>query len=195
MSNYPDLVRALQQRRTVVHAPCIRLDFASETRWLWPGVGPLRTANPGGAGTVTWQGVGALGRISDVERMLVPTGGGPILTLSGVDPSLVARTLAASSEVKGRPVRIFEQYFDPDTLARVDQPVAIYSGLMDRMKIKIDGPSTRTITLTTVTLLYRRRRPACAYLSDADQRALYAGDYGASEIPALQQRTLQWPNY
>ena len=186
MSRYPALVAAIQQQRSLRMAHLVRLDFASQTMWLWDGVGALATAD----GQV-WQGVGQLGQISDVDRALVAAAS-PTLTLSGVDPALIAKTLAASAETKGRPARIFEQYFDSETLQLVDVPLALYTGLMDRMTISATGPATRSITVSLVTLLYNRRRPAYAYLSDRSQQTLHPGDLGCSQIP---QADPKWPNY
>lgn len=198
MGQYPDLVRALQAQRSLFKAECVRLDFKSQTMWVWNGPGPLVTVTPGGGGNTTWDGLGKLGSIGDIDRSLVPGGGGPSLMLSGVDPTNIATALASVDEVKGRPCRIFEQYFDNETLALVDQPVAIYAGYMDRMLISDDGPNSSTVTVKLVTLLYRRRRPAFARLSDIDQRSLYptpTPDKGASQIPSLVSASPSWPNY
>jgi hypothetical protein len=187
MSGYPDLVRAIQQRQQLFVALLVQLGFTSGTMYVWTGPGPLKDAN----GQV-WQGVGNLGTVSDLERALVSSQT-PTLTLSGIDPEIAARALAASHEVKGQPCIIFEQYFD-ENLAPVDKPIAIWNGLMDRAKITSDV-SASTITVSTVTLLYRRRRPALAYLSDATQQSRYPGDFGCSEISRLVQATENWPTY
>lgn len=194
MSRYPALVQALQQGRSLVMATLVRLDFASDTSRIWDGAGPLRATDPVEGSDQIWDGIGRLAQISDIDRALVSTSGAPKLTLSGVDPLLISKTLAARTEVKGRPCRIFEQYFDAETLARVDVPVVLYSGLMDRIQIAVDGDKA-TITLSLVTLLYNRRRPAYAYLSAVSQRVLSPGDAGADEISALVQRDPAWPTY
>lgn len=190
MGGYPDLVRAIQQQRQLFVALLVRLEFTSGTMFVWTGFGPLQDAN----GQV-WQGLGQIGQVSDLDRALVSSAT-PTLSLSGVDPVLAARALSASQEVKGRPVKIFEQYFDQvgGDLTKVDQPVTLWNGLMDRAKIATDASSS-VITVNTVTLLYRRRRPALAYLSDATQQSLYPGDTGCSEIARLVQATENWPNY
>jgi len=188
MPRMPETVAALQRGAVVRAARLVRLDFASAPRFLHQGVGPLRTAD----GTV-WSGIGELGQISDIEQAVVPSDGAPSLTLSGVDPGLIAATLAASSEVKGRPARIFDQHYD-EGWNLLDAPRAMYVGLMDRMVITDNG-TTATIAVSLLTLLYRRRRPAFAYLNHASQSKLYPGDQGARELAALVQRTRPWPNY
>lgn len=188
MPRLPATLAALQEARTVRMARLVRLDFTSGSQFLHQGCGPLRTAD----GQV-WQGIGQLGQISDIDRAVVPTGGAPTLTLSGVDPGLIAKTFQASSEVKGRPASIFDQHFNDD-LGLLDAPMAICSGLMDRMVISDQG-DTATITVSLVTLLHNRRRPAFAYLNAASQRRLFPGDGGADQIPRLAADTQRWPLY
>lgn len=192
MPRMPETLAALQRAQVVRVARLVQLDFASETKLLHQGAGPLRTAD----GRV-WSGVGELGQISDIDRAVVPTGGSPTLTLSGVDPSLIAKTLAASAEVKARPIRIFDQHYvdTPDRgMILTDAPLAIYAGLMDNISI-VDQGATATITLTTVTLLYNRRRPAFGYLNATSQRRLHPGDGGCDQIPRLTQATEKFPSY
>jgi hypothetical protein len=153
----PATIAALQQGLTIRTERLVALDFASGSKFLHRGFGPIRTAD----GTV-WEGIGTLGQISDIDRSLVPSNGGPTLTLSGVDRTLIANTITTANEVKGRPVRVFDQHFDPDWRL-LDAPLAVYTGLMDRISIQDDG-KTATITVSTVTLLYNRRRPAFGYL-------------------------------
>lgn len=188
MPRMPATIAALQQAQVVRVMRLVRLDFASETIRVHQGAGPLRTAD----GAV-WSGIGQLGTISDIERAVVPSNGGPSLTLSGVDPGLIAKTMAASDEVKGRPVAIFDQHFNDD-LGLLDAPLAIWVGLMDRMSIQDDG-DTAAITVSTVTLLYNRRRPAFGYLNAASQRRLYPNDGGADQLSRLVQATERWPAY
>lgn len=187
MPRMPETLAALQRGATVHVARLVRLDFASETARVHQGFGPLRTAD----GQI-WSGLGELGQISDIDRAVTPGGGAPTLSLSGVDPGLIAKTLAASAEVKGRPAIILDQHYD-ENWTLLDAPFAVYSGLMDRMTIQDQG-DTATISVSLVTLLYNRRRPAFGYLNDASQRRLHPGDTGLRDIASLVQRTRPWPN-
>lgn len=186
MPRMPETLAALQRQGTVRVARLVELSFASETKRVHQGFGPLRTAD----GRI-WSGIGELGQISDIDRAVTPGGGAPTLSLSGVDPDLIAKTLEASDEVKGRPAKIFEQHFD-ENLQLLDAPFAVYVGLMDRMTIQDQGGSA-TITISLVTPLYNRRRPAFGYLNDASQRRLHPGDNGLRDIASLVQRSRPWP--
>lgn len=199
MAAYSDLVRQIQQGRAVKRGILARLDFASGTERYWLGFGDLATldpfaSNPATADRIVWKGLGHLGSVSDIDRGLTtptPT----TLALSGVDQTLAACAIAANTEVKGRPARVFEQYFDLETSQVVDIPVILASGVMDRTQIIITGPTTCTISVQMTSLLFRRRRPAQAYLSDATQQMLHPGDNGARSIPLLTQKTANWPVY
>lgn len=185
---YSALIAAIQAGRSLMMEYLVELQFTSGTMNVWTGVGPFRDLNG-----LLWQGIGQLGSISDFDRNLV-SGQTPTLSLSGVDPTIAAKALAASSEIKGNWFRIYEQYFDLNTLAPVDKPAARYAGIMDRATMTSTA-SEATIKITTTTLLYRRRRVALAYLSDGTQQTLYPGDRGCSEIARLVQATEIWPGY
>lgn len=184
----PATVAALQRGETIRVARLVHLDFAAAPAFLHQGVGPLRTAD----GQV-WDGIGRLGQISEIDRAVVAGGGAPTLTLSGVDTGLIAATLAASEQVKGRWARILDQHYDADWNL-IDLPVAVYVGVMDRMTLADDG-ATATVTVSLVTPLYRRRRAAFAYLNQASQTRRSPSDRGLGQIPALLSKTLTWPNY
>lgn len=193
MPRMPATLAALQRGEIVRAARLVQLDFTSQTMRLHQGFGPIVTQDPDSptGPLVTWDGLGQLGKISDIDRSLVPGGGAPSLSLSGVDPGLVDKTLAAASEVKGQPCRIFEQMYAEDW-SRLDAPFAVYSGMMDDMVLDVKG-NTATITVTLLTLLYNRRRPAYGFLNDASQKRLHPGDTGAADIPALVARNRIWP--
>jgi hypothetical protein len=187
MPAYSALIQAVQARRGLFRTILVRLEFASETMQVWLGQGPLRTLD--GA---YWQGIGQIGKISEIDRQLVSSST-PTLSLSGVDTDVLAKALASESEVKGRSVSIFEQYFDDDH-SLVDNPLPLWVGIMDQMRITTDA-TTSTVAVTTAGLAYNRRRPSYAYLNDASQRRLYPGDRGCSELARLVQSTENWPAY
>lgn len=184
---YSAIIQAIQQRRSVFQAYLVKLEMKSQTLYLWMGYGPFKDLN-----NQVWQGLGQLGSISDFDRDVV-SGQTPTLVLSGVDPVLAVAALGDGAEFKGRWVTIFDQYFD-ENLAPLETPKAVFTGLMDRATTQIDSEKA-TISVNTLTALYRRRRPALAYLSDATQRVRFPADAGFSEIGRLVQATEIWPGY
>lgn len=189
MPRMPETIAALQRGTKVIAARLVRLEFASETKLLHQGFGKIRTADG-----LIWEGVGKLGQISDIDRSVVPKSGVPVtLTLSGVDPDLIAKSLAAPEQVKGKPCKIFDQHFDED-YRLLDAPQPVVTALMDRMLIQDNGLSAN-ITVSTLTLLYNRRRPAYGYLNAASQRKRFPGDGGADQISRLMNSTAKWPEY
>jgi hypothetical protein len=184
---YSAIIQAIQQKRSVYQAYLVKMEMKSQTFYLWMGYGPFRDST----GQV-WQGMGQLASISDFDREVV-SGQTPTLVLSGVDLQLASAALKSSAEIKGRWVTIFDQYFD-ENLAPLETPKAVFAGLMDRATVTVTADKA-SISVSTLTALYRRRRPALAYLSDATQRVLYPNDSGLSEIGRLVQATEIWPGY
>lgn len=172
--------------RTVRLAWLVRLGFASGEMRVWLGFGSLV------AGSETWSGLGEFAGISGLE---VPLGGtAPVttLTLSGVDPDLKGKVREASAEAKGRPVRIYMQFFD-DELQTLDAPYAVLTGVMDQLSVSAPSAETRTIEMTVEWLFTRRAIPPFGMLSNRDQQARYPGDRGLEYVTAMQNKTTNWP--
>jgi hypothetical protein len=188
MSFFSETAAAVLADRTVRLAPLVLTDFTSQAMRFWLGRGGLD------AGGQSWSGLGELGSISGLE---IPLGGtAPVTTLglSGVKPELVAKALDAASEVKGRPAVIYLQFFD-SAWQVLDSPYAILSGQMDRMSVSATGPLTRTVEVSVEWLFTRRAIPPYGFLSDRDQRGLYAGDRGLEQMAAMQNKTAVWPAF
>ena len=162
-------------------------DFRTTPMRLWPGFGVLHT-NDGH----DWSGLGELGQIGDLESAIA--GGAPqtTFTLSGVDTNLIADAMNQSSEVKGRDVTVYMQFFDADFQC-LDNPYAIWTGLMDVMSVKQTGPATCSVELTAESLFARRALPPLGMLTDRDQRRFYPDDSGLSQIALMPHKTVTWP--
>ena len=146
------------------------------------------------AGGQDWHALGKLGSVSAIEVPMNGTAPIVTLTLSGVDPELVPKALNSSDEVKGRPVMIYVQFKESE-FQNLDSPYALFSGTMDQMSIAGTGVETRTIEVTVEWLFTRRAIPPFAYLSDRDQKSLFAGDRGLEFMAAMQSKTIEWPVY
>lgn len=186
MGYFNETVAAHLAGSTVRASFLVHLDFLTDPQRLWNGHGELF------AGGETWSGLGELGSISGIESAL--GGAAPVVTfgLSGVAPEIVAASLASSDEVKGRDATIFLQFFD-EASQTLDDPYALWAGTMDLMRVKAEGPTSRTIELTAETLFTRRAVPPWGYLSDRDQQRLFPGDRGLEEVAAMASKSVEWP--
>jgi hypothetical protein len=162
-------------------------DFATTPMRLWQGFGPLHT-NDGH----DWQGIGQLGQIGDMESAIGGSAPQVTFTLSGVDPDIISDTVNASDEVKGRDVTVYMQFFDSDFQC-LDNPYAVWAGLMDVMRIRQTGPTQCSIELSAETIFARRSLPPLGNLSDREQQRFFPGDTGCAAIPMMVQKTVIWP--
>jgi hypothetical protein len=74
----------------------------------------------------------------------------------------------ASARVKDRRCTVHVQFFDAASQP-LDNPFAVWSGLMDQMTYSGQGPTQRAISLTAESLWTNRRRPAFGLYTDRDQ--------------------------
>lgn len=166
----------------------VRLGFTSGEMRVWLGNGLLS------AGSEIWSGLGELGSISGLESPMGGTAPVTTLGLSGVSSSLIGKARDASAEAKGRPARIYLQFFDEEWQA-LDAPYAVMSGVMDQMSIQATGPDLRTVEMTVEWLFTRRAVPPFGFLSDRDQKSLHPGDRGLEYIATMQNKTTEWPQF
>lgn len=188
MSAFSDTAAAALAGRTVRVAQLVLLDFATDPQRLWLGHGLLN------AGGHQWSGLGELGSISGIENPMGGTAPVTTLGLSGVEPVHVEKALNASSEVKGRPAIVYLQFFD-ELWQTLDDPYAIMTGTMDRISIAASGTETRTVEVTVEWLFTRRAIPPFGMLSDRDQKSLYPGDRGLEQMAAMQNKSVEWPQF
>src|SRR5882757_1651503 len=99
------------QAPVVTSAWLMKLDFASETKWIWTGFGPLTV------GAQTYEGIGTLVSVSGVESIPGTSAHPIIVTLSGLDPDIIAFS-QDEDEYKNRDFVIWQCVFDEN-----EQPV------------------------------------------------------------------------
>lgn len=182
-------VAAALAGRTVRRERLVRFDFKSESLRLWEGGhGTLRTADG-----QMWAGAGQLGQIGDIESSIGGTAPSVEFSLSGVDPTVLAKALSASDEVKGRLVEVYLQHFNEDW-SPLDGLYQTFSGIMDRMPVSAPpGSPTRTIKLVAETIWTQRGFAPFSFISDRDQKRLYPGDRGCEQVAAMASKSIQWP--
>jgi hypothetical protein len=186
MGFFNSTIAAAASGKTVRVAPLVKFDFLSSSRSVWPGYGSIS------AGAQTWEGIGSFGSMSEIDAPIGGSAPDMTFTLSGVDAGFVTLSLGDPNEIKGRPVRVYLQFFNEDW-ATLDDPIAIYLGTMDVMRVKSDGPTKRIIEVTAETLFIGRGMSRWAYWSDRDQNRRFAGDRGLEFISTMTNKTTLWP--
>lgn len=190
MAKFPEVLAREAAKKSLDATLLVFMDFRDTPRRWWMGFGPMA------AGGHSWVGMGRLIQIEGLETAVGMTAPATTFTLSGVDPEIVALVRGSSERVKGRRVRVFLQFFAPpetglQAWTPLDQPISIWSGIMDQLRYSGEGPTSRTVTLTAESLWTNRNRPAYGRLTDGDQRARHPGDRGLEEIAGLATKTIR----
>jgi hypothetical protein len=183
---FPDTIAEILAGREVRCDFLVFFDFATTPMRLWQGFGTLLTLDAN-----EWQGIGQLGRISDLESSIGGTSPSASFTLSGVDSGLVADSLSAENEIFGQNVDVFIQYFN-SSWACLDEPYAVWSGIMDKVRIK-QGPDSCEIEVSAETIFARRALPPLGNLTHLEQQMFFPGDRGLSYIPQLLSKVAIFP--
>ena len=161
----------------------VELDFASGPIRAWTGLGPLDWAG------VTYEGMGTIGAVSDIEETAELRAVRITLTLSPVPQEVVDIALAEQS-FRLRPARLWGALLDAEG-AFVADPFPLWAGLMDTMQV-VDGAEPR-ISLTCESRLVDLERAEVRRYTDADQQAEYPGDRFFEFVPALQEAEIRLP--
>lgn len=193
MGFFPQTIEAKLAGREVAASLLCFMDFKETPRRWWMGFGDLL------AGGQTWQGTGEMIQIEGLEQALGTNAPRTTFTLSGVDSTIITLARQSSARVKDRACQVYIQFFeiapggDEMPWAPLDQPYAIWSGIMDQMSYGAEGPSQRRVILTAESIWTGRRRPAYGFLTDRDQNARFSGDRGLEQVVNLVQKTIRWP--
>lgn len=159
------------------------LQFVSGTLYLHDGDG---TYTWGGH---EWLGLGELGGISEIDESSDLGVRGFTLTLSGVQPALLA-TAMDRTDYKGRPVVLYVGVLDEDAQL-VATPKVLARGTMDVASIERNAKSG-TIHLRCERESIRLLRKITARFSDQDHQLRFPGDKIFSLAAGLQNKDVTW---
>lgn len=162
----------------------VELDFASGPFRAWTGLGQLHWAGK------VFEGVGAIGAVSEVEETVELRAVRLTLALSPVPQEVVDIALAERS-FRLRPARLWGALLDQHG-AFVADPFPLWAGLMDTMEVT-DGAEPRVTLACESRLVDLERAEVCRY-TDADQQAEYPGDRFFEFVPALQEAEIKLPS-
>lgn len=186
MPAFSATVAAMLAGQVVRFAVLLFADFKTEPVRYWLGHGDLS------AGGYVWKGAGQVISMTGLEEAIGGIAPQATFTLSGVDPSLLNDALHASDEVKDRDIVVYLQFFDENG-QNLDQPYALYSGIMDVMSVRYSGPTSASISVTAERLFARRGAPFWGNLADRDQQRLFPGDRGLDRIAQIPSKVATWP--
>jgi hypothetical protein len=189
MPFFSDTIAAALGGSTVRASLLAFLDFAGDPRRVWGGFGVLKTTDSN-----EWSGLGEFGTVSGLDASIGTSASPMKLTLSGVDPDMVAKAANSAADVKGRTAAIYLQFFDPHWQP-LDMPYALRTGAMDVMTHEATGADTRTITLAVEGRWTARRRPISGLYADRDQEARFPGDLGLVQVATLVNKAIRWPTF
>jgi hypothetical protein len=175
------MLTALQA--SILHpAILVQLNFVTGTVYVWSGTGPMVWNGQ------TYVGVGTFGGISVIEEGATIEAKGVTLTLSGIDPAMLADAL---QEIQiGLPVSVFLALFDSSG-ALIADPLTSWSGRMDQPEFLISGGEA-VISLKCENRLMDMNVAVDRRLTLQDAQMSNPGDLGLQFVPSLQEVTLYW---
>jgi hypothetical protein len=189
MGFFNETIAAFNRGEIIRRARLVELDFTFGTRRLWEGHGTIVTQD----GT-EWYGAGELGSIGDIESQSGTAATQVTLTLSGIQPKLIAAAKDQSTYYE-RDATIYCQHFD-ENWNPLDRSWSTYQGSMYSLDIATNRDETRddrTINLILEGLWTKRGFSNFAYYSDREQKRFSPDDRGAEFISQMQAHTITWP--
>ena len=163
-------------------AVLVHMDFKDSPKRWWTGFGDLEVNGH------LWQGLGDLITISPISSSYQVSAKQVTFEVAAT-PEMLALALAAKDRVRDRSVTVYLQLFameDAEGAERgqpIGSPMALYSGMMQRMPWSASGSDQRSIRVECEGVFFRRNMPPRGRWTDADQKARYPGDRGFERLP------------
>lgn len=180
----PETVREMAAGRAVAVARLFRFEFRSSTQRFWDGLNYIT------AGGQQWQGAGKLISVSGLEWAEGLGASQATFQLAGTTPELILAARNSKTEVKGRPCAVFLQFLS-DRYVPLDQPVAVWAGIMDRIVFR-GNVKQQVLSMNAETVFAERVRSPNGLLTDSDQQVRFPGDRGLEFPPSLINKTENW---
>lgn len=158
------------------------LTFMDNTYHFWCGMGSLVV------NATTYIGVGTLGKVSTMGEGTSVEAKGITLTLSGIDPTLLAESMA---EINLATRAVVSLAFLQSTGVLVGVPQILFSGIMDGPVIDMDT-TTASISIDVENKLVDMNRARGGRLTDQDQKSRYPLDQGLGWVSYQADRNIIW---
>jgi len=166
--------------------PVMMVDLLFDTPnelYYWTGVGDLDFNGN------TYEGVGQLLTITDIQETALLKAAGITLQLNGVYSDIIS--LALDEDYSERIATVYFGAFD-STKTLISTSFQAFSGRMDVMTIESDG-QVAVITLTVENRLVDLERPKVRRYTSEDQKAEFSGDLGLDFVVSLNDgKELVW---
>jgi hypothetical protein len=173
----------------------VEIAFANETLYMWSGVGTITPPGPASNPLATfpygetWQGMGWLGKVSNIPQTSKIQAQNITLALSGIPAGLMVE---ASQQVRMNGVATVWIGFFNSSGALIEDPVQVFLGGLDVPSLTDNG-DTCTIEITCENPLLTLNLAPNRQFDDADQQIYFPGDLGLSFVDALVELQLLWP--
>lgn len=178
----PAFVAAIQSAN-VKPALFVQINFTTGPVYVWSGSGSLAWNGN------TWVGVGSFGAISTVEEGSDVQARGIVLTLSGIDPTLLGDVL--NDYEQGLPAVVYLGLFDASN-SLIANPIVSWSGRTDQPTITMSG-ETATLSIACENRLVEMNTDGSFFRYTQEiQSIFYPQDTAFSRVNAIQQQTLYW---
>lgn len=168
---------------TVRRVYLVRLDFDSGTVGWNTG---FRSIVLDG---VTYYGLGNVTSISAAKEEAGVKASGLTVTISGIDPTVVA--LLLSEPYINRPAYVHYVLLDEQDQVITGAPVLYFRGSID--SIQGEEGATASFTISLKSRLADWERPRKLRYSDAEQQKLHPGDKGFEFVGQMEQSRIVWP--
>lgn len=182
---------ALAGGRSVFYAELYQLEFASSGSegFYWDGFGDLDAYD------VTWNSAGTVVSRSEIPFGVDDEAGQLVLTMSGVDAGVIAKVRSEESEIAGRSITIWGQFFD-EALQLSASRLFLYGGTMDVPTYGVTADGQRSVTIPCEGEWSDRNTAAFAMFSDRDQNGRFPSDRGLEYVYRYTQGVRRrWPQY
>ena len=160
----------------------VKAEFDTDDILVWSGIDDLII------GSDTYTGAGTLLSISNSEDNLELKSNGLVVSLSGMDTTVV--NYALTENYQNRPITIFMGYVMGGT-NEVAGTLTLFKGRMTSLVIN-DTPDGSTVTIDAENRLVDLDRPSNLRYTKESQNFLHSGDTGFNRVASLQDKQINW---
>ncbi len=171
---------------SIRHSEFVRITLPSQTVTFCSAAAPITVDG------ITFQGLGDLVSLSEIQRDIKATSSDMTISLTGIDGSNIG--LILGSEIKGSLVEIWRGFFDSDNqiiTTPTQQFFKRYQGIINNVSITEDFNEqlrTRVATCSVSCASIRmvlENRIAGVKTNDVSWKALYPGDVSMSRVKQI----------